>query len=258
MRLTLAKARAKDNALVCRSMVKTGMLATRAHGNRQNAPQGRPSSLEITCAGHKWQLKRPAALEDLWRGLGTLDEDHIPYWVELWPASVLLGDWLLENSSAITGRRCIDLGCGLGLTAMIGQWLGANVAALDYELEAVRFARRNACHNGLRKICGAVADWRHPPIKNSVAACVWAADIVYEKRHMGAILEFLRFVPAPGGRAWLAEPGRTIFASFITLARKSGWHCRCRRKRAIATPYARAGAIPVSIWELIPCVTQKR
>ena len=35
------------------------------------------------------------------------------------------------------------------LTALVAQWLGANVIGMDYEPEALRFARRNAEHNAV-------------------------------------------------------------------------------------------------------------
>ena len=46
--------------------------------------------LKVTAAGRSWTLERPADLESLWQSMDEDDpkaEEHIPYWVELWPAT---------------------------------------------------------------------------------------------------------------------------------------------------------------------------
>ena len=55
-------------------------------------------------------------MEALWErlgqdGFGT--DEHMPYWAEIWPASLLLAAWLGARRSMIAGRRCLDLGCGM-------------------------------------------------------------------------------------------------------------------------------------------------
>ncbi|MDO9081662.1 MAG: methyltransferase, partial [Humidesulfovibrio sp.] len=53
--------------------------------------------LEAEVAGRVWRLSRPADLESLWAAMGEggLDDDErLPYWVELWPAAVLLARWV--------------------------------------------------------------------------------------------------------------------------------------------------------------------
>ena len=64
------------------------------------------------------------------------EDERLPYWTELWPSSLVLADWLYQRRESLRGQPCLDLGCGIGLTALVAQWLGANVIGMDYEPEA--------------------------------------------------------------------------------------------------------------------------
>ena len=80
--------------------------------------------ITVTAAGRDWKLKRASDFDSLWDEMvadGRADADeHIPYWTELWPSSIALCSWLSERRDEIAGRSCLDLGCGLGLTALAG------------------------------------------------------------------------------------------------------------------------------------------
>ena len=73
------------------------------------------------------------------------EDDRIPYWTEIWPAGIALAEWLGEQRKKIENRVCLDLGCGLGFTALAGAWLGAKVLAMDYQYQALYYAALNGC-----------------------------------------------------------------------------------------------------------------
>ena len=114
-----------------------------------NASQETPPSeggwkpfVTVNVCGRDWTLERAADMEALWDAMTEFTEDErLPYWTELWPSSLVLGEWLYEQRQRLRGQPCLDLGCGIGLTALIGQWLGANVIGMDYEPDALHFAR---------------------------------------------------------------------------------------------------------------------
>jgi predicted nicotinamide N-methyase len=160
------------------------------------------SRLQARAAGRDWTLLRPADLDSLWEGM-TQDEfawdERIPYWVELWPASLALADWLLKQRGAINGRLCLDLGCGLGLSALTASSLGARVLAMDYVKDALAFARMNAAANGTPQPWWIAADWRAPVFKAQSFAFIWGGDVMYERRFAGPVLDCLEYALAPGG-----------------------------------------------------------
>lgn len=210
--------------------------------------------ISVRAAGRLWRLERAADLEALWEAM-TADADdfadeRLPYWTELWPASVALADWLALRQEEIVGRPCLDLGCGLGLTAMVGQGLGARVTAVDYEEEALRFARKNAATNGVPQPFWMVMDWRRPAVAAGCMARVWGGDIMYEKRFVAPVLHFLDRALAPDGAAWVAEPGRTVYEAFLCALHNGGWQGRQVFSRVVEPIYAQPVPVTVRVWEI--------
>lgn len=144
--------------------------------------------------------------------MDTLDPDErLPYWCELWPSSLALAEWLALRRHEFTGKACLDAGCGLGFTALAGQWLGGKVIGMDYSAEALGYARANAVLNQISQPLWLVMDWRAPAIKAGAIHRLWAADVMYEARFAAPLAAFVAHCLAPEGCAWLADPGRSTF-----------------------------------------------
>ena len=211
--------------------------------------------LRVTACGRDWELERETDLESLWAAMTTFsgpdaDDERIPYWTELWPSSLVLADWLYERRDLLRGRACLDLGCGIGLTSLGGSWIGARVIGMDYEMEALRYARRNAARNGVPQPGWAVMDWRRPAVRSGSFAFVWGGDVMYERRFAGPVLDFLDHALAAGGVAWIAEPSRSVYESFRSVLVGRGWAGRCVRERNVAALYPQAVPVPVRLWEI--------
>ena len=154
-------------------------------------------------------------MEALWERLGQDEfgaDEHMPYWAEIWPASLLLAAWLGVSRGAIAGRRCLDLGCGMGLSALAGAAFGGRVTAVDYEAAAVAHAAQNARAGGL-DVALAVMDWRRPCFAPGGFDVIWGSDILYETRFYEPLVGLFRLLLAPGGRIWLSEPWREVSRS---------------------------------------------
>jgi predicted nicotinamide N-methyase len=209
--------------------------------------------ISVAACGRSWTLRRPAALEEMWDAMGGEEfgaDERLPYWVELWPASLALAEWLFERRDAIAGTRCLDLGCGLGLTAMVASWLGARVLAVDYEPEALFFARENAALNGVPQPLWTVMDWRRPAVAAGGIDHIWGGDVMYERRFALPVLSFLNHALAPGGRAWLAEPGRDVYDHFRAALVAGGWASRLVRTARVEALYVQPSGVGVKLWEL--------
>lgn len=197
-----------------------------------------------------WQIKRYGDLEDLWENLGEDDPDErIPYWTELWPSSLALAQWLAECEDEIRDRICLDLGCGLGLTALLAQKLGARVAAADYVPQALEYCQRNARLNNIKKPFCLAMDWRQPAVRPKTIWRIWGGDIIYERRFIDPVLDFFEYALEEDGRAWLAEPGRNIFNIFLHRARERGFVLTQRFTKKVPDPHNDGARINVSVWE---------
>ena len=56
-------------------------------------------------------------------------DEFLPYWAELWPSALALARVVARRP--LTGRRVIELGCGLGLPALAAALAGGRVLATD-------------------------------------------------------------------------------------------------------------------------------
>jgi predicted nicotinamide N-methyase len=210
-------------------------------------------SIELEACGRVWKLARCADLETLWAQMGEEDpgeDERLPYWTELWPAGIALCSWLFQKREAIRGRLCVDMGCGLGLTALVAQWLGARVLAMDYEPEALRCARDNAAANNIASPLWTVMDWRRPALAPRSASYLWGGDIMYEARFASPLLDFMEHTLASGGCAWVAEPCRSVYDVFRSALHSRGWAGRCVHEQYVEALYAQPVPVTVRVWEL--------
>lgn len=189
--------------------------------------------IEAEAGGRVWRLCRPADLESLWEAMGRdpapagwEDDERLPYWVELWPAAVLLARAIAARPELVSGRACVDAGCGLGLASIVAASLGARVLGFDYEPDALVYARRNAALNLSPETVPplfAVMDWRRPAVARGAAEVILGADILYERRFFEPVAAFLDHALAPGGRVLIADPERSVSADVCDRLRARGW-----------------------------------
>lgn len=211
---------------------------------------GRRQTLEVEALGRVWKLNRTADMEALWENMSREDfgeDERMPYWAELWPASLLLVRWLERRREALRGRVCLDIGCGLGLTAMVASWLGAKVVGMDHQWPAVFFSRENAALNAVPQPLWTRADWCHPAFKPGVFDFMWGGDIVYETRFYQPLTRLFREGLAPGGRVWLAEPKRSVSLPVWERLAGDGFDVR---KLFTETVPVEGYHVTVNLWEL--------
>lgn len=209
--------------------------------------------LEVSLCGRDWTLDRAADLETLWESMvddDFDDDERLPYWTELWPSSLVLGEHLFAHKEMIAGKNCLDIGCGLGLTAIIASWLGAHVVAMDYEFEALRFARNNAALNNVVQPQWTLMDWRFPAVRPKSVDVMWGGDIMYETRFVEPVLSFLDHCLVSGGCAWVAEPNRNVYNEFKAQLDERGWKSRKLRTEKTSAIYEQPSKVTVNLWEL--------
>jgi ETFB lysine methyltransferase len=198
-----------------------------SHG--RETPAGPEPGVELDLAGRTWHIGRACNLEDLWdemTGEGPEDEDHIPYWTEVWPASKVLASHMASQGSLLCGRKCLDIGCGLGVTAMVAGSLGARVVAMDLELPALDFVRKNAVLNNVPPLGLVRMDWRNYGFKPGAFDFIWAADVLYEKRFCRPLAVLLRYCIRDKGRIWIADPERNISRDIWAYFEEHGFNIR--------------------------------
>lgn len=203
--------------------------------------------------GREWRLLRPADLESLWDSItddAFAEDERLPYWVELWPSTLALALLLTKNKENIAGKICLDIGCGLGFTALLASSLGARVIGMDYEPEALVYAAKNAAINNVPQPLWTVMDWRFPAVAKGSCDFIWGGDIMYEKRFVRPVFDFLNHCLAPQGRVWFAEPGRGPYEHFSGLLAQNGWISKRVSRNKVESLHIQSVPVTANLWEL--------
>ncbi len=131
----------------------------------------------------------------------------------------------LSKDDLLAGRRVVELGCGVGLPSVVALDRGARVTATDHYAAALDFARYNAYANLGFGPKTRLLDWHAPQTDGSKDPfeLVLAADVLYERRNVSALVDLIPALLAPGGEALLADPHRKDTPVFVEKMREKGF-----------------------------------
>ncbi|MEI7898853.1 MAG: hypothetical protein WCK89_01275 [bacterium] len=153
--------------------------------------------------------------------------DAIPYYAVLWPAAYGLAHYLWEHRTELSGQHMIELGCGLGLPSILAARLGAHVLATDFHPDTGTWLTHNATLNYVT-LDYTQLDWNVFLIAPSPVlppnSIIMGSDLLYERRHIPALVCALHALCAPGGHAVISDPGRDNLDLFVSSMEKNGWH----------------------------------
>jgi len=192
------------------------------------SPQGRHTA---TFGDVTLTLETPPDLDALLDRAAAADPqavDAIPYYAILWPAAHGLARYLWDHRAELRGgTRVIELGCGLGLPSILAARLGARVLATDFHPDTGEWLLHNAGINHVDLIYMSL-DWNkltdpaHVP-RYQTAPLIIGSDLLYEKRHIPALVCAIERLCAPGGHAVIADPGRENLQLFVSGMEQDGW-----------------------------------
>jgi predicted nicotinamide N-methyase len=151
-----------------------------------------------------------------------------PYWMHVWPGAMAAAR-LLSQAPIRPGARVIELGCGLGLPALVAARRGASVVAVDRLGEPLAFLRRSAALNDLR-VSAVQMDWRAPALATGVPICV-GADVAYDAEQEDALAAAAGALVARRGVLWLADSVNTARTGLAARLRALGFAVDVRQVR---------------------------
>ncbi|HEX8855509.1 MAG TPA: methyltransferase domain-containing protein [Thermoleophilaceae bacterium] len=142
-----------------------------------------------------------------------------PYWAIAWPSGRALAEVVAARD--LSGTHVLELGCGLALPSLAAAKRGAEVLATDSSPDAVVFAAHNFA---LNEVEGEVAqaDWREadPLVESGPWDLVLAADVLYLRHNVEALLRVLPALLGGEGEALIADPNRAGGRDFAAAARR--------------------------------------
>jgi predicted nicotinamide N-methyase len=174
---------------------------------------------EIALPGHTLRLLAAASSEEI--VTPEPDPDEPPFWAQIWDAGHALARYLLRGP--VLRGPVLELGAGVGLAGIAAALRGGTVLQTDRVTDALRTAWVNAdrCSVGGR-VQPVAADWRAWPLSGRFPL-VLGADILYRAALHPPLLDVLQRSLVSGGKALLADPGRSSGDSFARRLMAHGW-----------------------------------
>jgi len=175
-------------------------------------------SIIVDVSGRQMNVVVPAdpesAMQASWEEHDE-DEAFFPFWLEAWPSSYGLFDYLQQNHIEIDGA--LEIGCGCGVFAQLLQGFLGCVLHTDLVPSACRFAAKQLQHKDRYVFA---MDMRSPSL-HKAPRLVLGADLFYEYPLVDLACEFVRNHLALGGVGYFADPmrpSRPLVAQHIETA----------------------------------------
>jgi ETFB lysine methyltransferase len=163
-------------------------------------------------AGRRFELVKPRSPDELINEEEFNRDERLPYWADVWPSAICLAERVAGETG--TGKRLLELGCGVGYVCAVAAARGFDVLATDYYVEALEFTQVNLARNQLPPVKTQLIDWRVLHDDLGVFDVVAAADVLYEKTYPALIAKAIEQTLKPDGVALIADPGRRGAATF--------------------------------------------
>jgi len=179
-------------------------------------------------------IARPVDYDRLIDEAAADPEQNLPYWAEIWPSGVALAARIARTPEIVSGKRVLELGCGLGVTAIAALSAGADLLVTDYAPEALALCALNTLNQTgreprLLRINWRETEWSREALHGEAFRVVLAADVLYERRDIEPLLALTEQVVTLGGELWLAEPNRVPALLVVETLKTRGWACDTER-----------------------------
>eukprot|EP00472_Partenskyella_glossopodia_P011382 CAMPEP_0197523908 /NCGR_PEP_ID=MMETSP1318-20131121/8732_1 /TAXON_ID=552666 /ORGANISM="Partenskyella glossopodia, Strain RCC365" /LENGTH=287 /DNA_ID=CAMNT_0043076733 /DNA_START=387 /DNA_END=1247 /DNA_ORIENTATION=- len=147
------------------------------------------------------------------------------YWAQVWPAALVLAQHVIENGDGMSGKSCVELGCGMGLPGVCAAVKGASAVLMtDGEELAVKAAQLAADVNGVGERATAdTLDWRRG-VGEKTYDVVMASEALYDEANTTPFARTVGKLVAPGGRVLIGNrelpPARPYLEDFLRIAQE--------------------------------------
>ncbi len=145
---------------------------------------------------------------------------------QVWPCGRLLADAM--DGFDVTGKRVLELGCGIGLASLVLQRRGADVIASDIHPLAEAFLAYNAALNALPAVHYRQLRWNEPLPTLGRFDLIIASDVLYERTQAALLDAVIERHALPRAEVFLTDPGRGHSGRFTRLLQARGFEVQTR------------------------------
>ena len=157
---------------------------------------------------------------------------------QVWPSGRVLAEAM--SSHDISGKRILEIGCGLGLSSLVLQQRRADITASDHHPLAASFLHINAAQNDLSAITYCDLRWEVPDTTWGRFDLIIGSDILYESGHADLLAAMVERHALPDAEVLITDPGRGNSAAFTRALASQGFtvnDLRGRFNEADAAPF---------------------
>ena len=129
-----------------------------------------------------------------------------PLFGVVWDSSQILAQLMFEYN--ISGKRILEVGCGIGLSSLMLNQREADITATDYNPEAGKFLKKNVLLNDGALIPFVQADWAHDNSELGEFDLIIGSDLLYEPDHAELLSNFIDRHAKADCKVILVDPGR--------------------------------------------------
>jgi predicted nicotinamide N-methyase len=140
---------------------------------------------------------------------------------QAWPAGQVLAQAM--HRFDVTGKRILELGCGIGLASLVLQRRGADVVASDVHPLAEPFLAYNAALNGLPAVHYRHMRWDQPLETLGRFDVLIASDVLYERDQAELLCAVVARHAHPVAEVVMTDPGRGNSARFARMLDNQGF-----------------------------------
>ena len=130
----------------------------------------------------------------------------------VWDSSQVLAHVMSDFS--ISGKRILEVGCGMALSSHLLSQRRADITATDYHPEAEAFLQENVALNGGRDIPFIRSDWNDASSGLGKFDLIIGSDILYEAEHCDLLADFIEQHALNRCEVIIVDPGRKKHARF--------------------------------------------
>jgi 2-polyprenyl-3-methyl-5-hydroxy-6-metoxy-1,4-benzoquinol methylase len=138
-----------------------------------------------------------------------------------WPVGRLVAQSMLAID--ITGKRLLELGCGIGLASLVLQRRGANEVASDVHRWADSFLADNAALNQLPAVHYRHIRWHRAMPALGAFDMFVASDVLYEPDQAAMVASIVERPAKPHAEVIVSDPGRGNSAPFTRMLTMLGF-----------------------------------
>ena len=139
----------------------------------------------------------------------------------VWPAARILADRV--QTINLTGKRVLEIGCGIALSSIVLHRKGVNITASDYHPLTKEFLDRNILLNGLKPIKYLTGNWEAENPLMGKFDFIMGSDILYQPAHVDDVSRFIDRHSSEDVKVLIVDPGRENRAKFTHKMESLGY-----------------------------------